>query len=170
MRYAVASHDLEGSQPNDTEIEPEALSLKIFDVESNFFRNGQFIPTVDLRPSGQTWLQFVNARLGSQGNQVILIEQGWTRAYKTHVADQYTPKLRQLIEARAAQERTNRRQMNSRVVQQMRCDSRCTHTHAPELRHPEDSVSPSNPIRPVKHGSRRGEPYQYSNQQYGQDQ
>jgi len=58
----------------------------------------------------------MHALLGTQFNQVVLIEQRRARPHKTHVADQNAPQLRQLVQAAFAQKAADGRQVSIRVA------------------------------------------------------
>ena len=124
--------------------------LKIFDVKFHFFRDGQFIAAIDLRPAREARNKFMDASCRSQRNEVILIEQRRAGADETHVAFQNAPELRQLIQARLAQKGPDGRQMVVRLWQQMGGERRGVHAHASKLRHPEDAVVSTNSVAPVK--------------------
>src|SRR5450830_775345 len=94
MRYPIPPEHLHQRQPQNPNIKPKRLAVKIFHIELHFVRYRQLIAAIHLRPAGQPGHQRMHTLLGTQFNQVVLIEQGRARPYKTHVAGQNAPQLR----------------------------------------------------------------------------
>ena len=104
MRDPFFSENLEKGQKKDLQVEEEGAVVEIIFVKVNLDGDGQFIPSVDLGPAGKTRGEDMYAFLGSQCDEVILVEQRRSRTDKAHVPFQYTDELRQLVEARFAEE------------------------------------------------------------------
>ena len=109
MMHPFATHHLESSHPEDAEIERDRLPVQILAIEFNLDGNGKFVATIDLRPSGKSRDKLVNATVRPQGNQISLVEERRARPHEALVSRKYAEELRQLIEARPAEESANRR-------------------------------------------------------------
>jgi len=90
-------------------IKPERLMPQVVFVQPDLVSDGYLVPPVDLRPSGKPWQDLMDTALSAQCNEVILIEKRRPGAHKTHVPNQNTPKLRELIKAGFTQKRTDGR-------------------------------------------------------------
>ena len=94
MRHPIAPQDLGKSQPKNADVETKGLPPEILKIQFDFFGNRQFIPAINLRPSGQSRDQFMNTLRRTQLDQIVLIEQCRPRTNKTHITGDYAPKLR----------------------------------------------------------------------------
>lgn len=94
MNDIISLNNFYRRQENYFDIEPKRLPLKIFTVKTYFLLNRKFITTIYLGPSGQSWHQLVNAVLGSQRDQIVLVEQRWPWTHKAHVTNNNAPELR----------------------------------------------------------------------------
>ena len=109
MMQPFATHHLESSHPEDAEIERDRLPVQILAIEFHFDRNGKLVATIYLCPSGKSWDKLVNATVGPQGNQISLVEERRAGPHEALVSHEYAKELRQLIEARPAEESAKRR-------------------------------------------------------------
>ncbi len=73
--------------------------LKIIFIEFNLDGYRKFIAPMNLGPSGEAGGEKMDPLFRSQGDKIILIEQGGPRPDKTHVAAQNTQELRKFIKA-----------------------------------------------------------------------
>jgi len=103
MRYTITFDNLQEGHPQNLNIKPKALTHQVFSIQRNLLRNRQLVAAVDLRPTGQARYQGVHTLLCAQINQVLLVEQRRTRAYKAHIIHQNAPQLGQLIQAALTQ-------------------------------------------------------------------
>ncbi len=80
---------------------------------------GQLVPAVDLRPAGDARPHAVDPGLFPRGDEVVLVVERRARADNGHIALQHVEKLRQLVQARTAQESAHGRYVAPRVAQQV---------------------------------------------------
>lgn len=73
MGNAVPLHHLEESQPDDAAIEGEGAPAQVFRIQGHLLGNGQLVPPVHLGPAGEAGHQLMDAGLGAQGDQVVLV-------------------------------------------------------------------------------------------------
>ena len=91
--------------------------LEIVAIEHHFIGQRNLIAAIDLRPPGQARQQGVNTLLGSQRNQIVLIEQCGPWADDAHIATQNIPQLGEFIQTAAPQETAHRGQPILRSLQ-----------------------------------------------------
>ena len=97
MLDASADDDLYRGHDQNSQIEKEALTLKIFGVEGDLMRDRQLVSAIYLSPACEPRQQQVHTVRRACSNEVVLIEQSRSWAYETHVSLQYAPELRQFI-------------------------------------------------------------------------
>ena len=86
MLNAFGAQDLDECHPHYLEIEQKRSPLQILIVELYLDGDRQFITSVHLCPAGQPGHKHVNASLGPECYQIVLVEQCWTRPDETQVA------------------------------------------------------------------------------------
>jgi hypothetical protein len=112
MPYAFAAYDLNHGHANDKPIELKRPPLKIFIIELYLDWDGQFVTAVDLCPASQSRGELVNASLGPECHEIVLIEQRRAGSDKIQVAHKNAEQLRQFIETRPAKEAPDRGQIS----------------------------------------------------------
>lgn len=78
MIHAFGSDDIDERLQNDAQVQQERAMLQVVGVQFDLLWNGQFVPTVDLRPSGQARGQHMHALLrapqsSSKRRQALLV-------------------------------------------------------------------------------------------------
>lgn len=123
--------------------------MQIPGIQFHLAGDGYVIAAINLRPTGDAWRQRMRARLGAQGDLIVLIKQRRPRPDDRHLAPDDVDQLRQLIQTALAQEITDRRQERLRVRHQMRRQLRGIRSHGAELQHVEMRVVRADPVRDV---------------------
>src|SRR5512138_1281637 len=98
----------------------------------------------------------MNAPVGSQLDEIILIEQGRAWTDEAHVAFEDAQKLRQLIQTRAPKEVSYRGKIAIWITYQVGGKLWRINPHGPKFGHLEFAVALADSARPVNHGARRG--------------
>lgn len=118
------------------DIEEEAELFDILAVKLSFFDDLERVSAVDLRPAGEPGLDVVSAVLVALGYKIILIPQSGTRPDDTHLADEYIPDLRQLVQTELSEKAADASDILIGVLEQMsRYVMRRRHLHSAELMH-----------------------------------
>jgi hypothetical protein len=94
--------------------------VQILAIQTDLLEDRQFVAPVHLRPASDPWEKFMDPGFGPECDQVDLIEQSRARPYKAQVAAQHRKQLRQFIEAAAAEEAANWREVDGRIGKQVR--------------------------------------------------
>lgn len=76
MLYSFSFYHLEEGAEEDLDIKGKGSVLQIIRVKIDLNRYRQFIAAVNLRPAGEARSQSMDALIGSQFDQIVLIEEG----------------------------------------------------------------------------------------------
>lgn len=149
MRDADAAQDDEEGAPDDVKVEAQGLAGEVLGVHADLLGDTEVVTAVDLGPAGEAGGKFVDAVLGAQFNQVVLVEQRRARADNAHVAFEDAPELGELVEGRATEEGADGGEPGVRVLQQVGSDFGSVCPHGAELGHAEDAVVAADAVGPV---------------------
>src|SRR5262249_19833346 len=126
--------------------------INVPDVQSEFIRPRQRIPSEDLHHSGDPWPHFVTARLLTR----VALHVDWqkmTRPHERHVASKNVPQLGQLIERGIAEELAKSRQprfIGLSAIQR----------HRPKLEEDERTAMSASPCVAEENGGAHEAPHQ----------
>ena len=85
MLHPFMAENFENRQKKYLHVEHQGSIVQIIDIELNLNRNRQFIPTVNLCPTGNSGNKMMNAFLRSQLNEIFLVKQRRPRSNETHI-------------------------------------------------------------------------------------
>src|ERR1019366_8592537 len=96
-------------QPKNLDVEPQTTVIHVPHVQLKLLFPGKAVASVHLHPPGNARPHLMTASLERGVSGQVFGEQR-PRADQTHIPLEYVPDLRQLIEARAAKEPSQRRE------------------------------------------------------------
>src|SRR5450759_4596229 len=92
----------------DLQVQGKRLRFHVFGVVTNLDWNLQLIAAIDLRPASYPGNQAMHAATGAKRDQIVLIEERWTRPHQAQIAPPDADQLRQFVEAGLTQQGSDR--------------------------------------------------------------
>ena len=134
LYYSVTSEHREDRSNKAANVHQQSHMICIIAVQPGFLCDLQFIPSVNLSPSGETGLNIVCSVSVSLFQQIILIPQCRSGTDHCHISPEDVYQLRQFVQACPAQPFPGFCKILIRILQQMgRHIMRCVHSHAPKF-------------------------------------
>ncbi len=167
MGNAGAAQDDEEGAPDDVEVEAQGLAGEVLGVHADLFGDAEVVTAVDLGPAGEAGGEFVDAVLGAQFDEVVLVEERGAGADDAHVTLKDAPELGELVEGGPAEEGADGGEPGGGIVQQVRRDFGGVGAHGAELGHAEDAVVAADAVGPVDDWPKRSNFNRYGNNDHG---